>query len=96
MPISQAMSFVGHASHLIRRIYSLLEHSSSVLTHAHPRTATGEVVSSSFSGSTYVGCDKPLEVLRRIVREGQVLPHTGLWAGSCPLEISHSIGPRPT
>ena len=33
-------------------------------------TATGRVVASSFEGSTYVGCDKPLGVLRRIVAQG--------------------------
>jgi thiol-disulfide isomerase/thioredoxin len=33
-------------------------------------TATGKVVSSSFEGSSYVGCDKPLGILRRIVAQG--------------------------
>jgi thiol-disulfide isomerase/thioredoxin len=33
-------------------------------------TATGKVVSSSFEGSTYVGCDKPLGVLRKIIAQG--------------------------
>ena len=33
-------------------------------------TATGKVVSSSFSGSDYVGCDKPLSVLMKIASEG--------------------------
>jgi thiol-disulfide isomerase/thioredoxin len=33
-------------------------------------TATGKVVSSSFDGSTYVGCDVPLRVLRAIIAQG--------------------------
>ena len=33
-------------------------------------TATGKVVSSSFDGSDYVGCDKPLGVLRTIIAQG--------------------------
>ncbi|HXN45646.1 MAG TPA: thioredoxin-like domain-containing protein [Bryobacteraceae bacterium] len=33
-------------------------------------TATGRVVTSSFDGSTYVGCDAPLAVLRTIVAQG--------------------------
>lgn len=33
-------------------------------------TATGKVVSSSYEGSSYVGCDEPLGVLRRIVSQG--------------------------
>jgi thiol-disulfide isomerase/thioredoxin len=33
-------------------------------------TATGRVVSSSFEGSSYVGCDKPLGVLRTIIAQG--------------------------
>ncbi len=33
-------------------------------------TATGKVVSSSFDGSTYVGCDVPLRVLRKIIAQG--------------------------
>jgi len=33
-------------------------------------TATGKVVTSSFDGSTYVGCDKPLSVLRTIIAQG--------------------------
>jgi thiol-disulfide isomerase/thioredoxin len=33
-------------------------------------TATGRVVTSSFDGSTYVGCDKPLGVLLKIVAQG--------------------------
>jgi thiol-disulfide isomerase/thioredoxin len=33
-------------------------------------TVTGGVVSSSFEGSTYVGCEKPLGVLRTIVAQG--------------------------
>jgi hypothetical protein len=33
-------------------------------------TATGKVVSSSYEGSSYVGCEKPLGVLRRIVAQG--------------------------
>jgi len=33
-------------------------------------TATGRVVSSSFDGSTYAGCDKPLNVLRTIIAQG--------------------------
>jgi len=33
-------------------------------------TSSGKVVTSSFSGSTYVGCDKPLGVLRTIVAQG--------------------------
>jgi thiol-disulfide isomerase/thioredoxin len=33
-------------------------------------TATGKVVTSSFDGSTYVGCEKPLEVLRTVVAQG--------------------------
>ena len=34
-------------------------------------TATGKVVTSSFDGSTYVGCDGPLAALRRIVAQGR-------------------------
>ncbi|HEY1763891.1 MAG TPA: thioredoxin-like domain-containing protein [Opitutaceae bacterium] len=34
-------------------------------------TATGKVVSSSFDGSTYVGCDAPLRVLRTIIAKGR-------------------------
>lgn len=33
-------------------------------------TSTGRVVSSSYDGSTYQGCDKPLSVLRTIVAQG--------------------------
>jgi thiol-disulfide isomerase/thioredoxin len=33
-------------------------------------TATGKVVSSSYEGSSYVGCEKPLGVLRRIIAVG--------------------------
>jgi thiol-disulfide isomerase/thioredoxin len=33
-------------------------------------TMTGKVVSSSFDGSTYQGCDVPLNVLRTIVAQG--------------------------
>jgi thiol-disulfide isomerase/thioredoxin len=33
-------------------------------------TATSKVVASSYDGSTYVGCDKPLNVLRKIVAQG--------------------------
>ena len=33
-------------------------------------TTTGKVVSSSFDGSTYVGCDIPLKVLRTIIAQG--------------------------
>jgi thiol-disulfide isomerase/thioredoxin len=33
-------------------------------------TATGKVVTSSFDGSTYQGCNGPLNVLRKIVAEG--------------------------
>jgi thiol-disulfide isomerase/thioredoxin len=33
-------------------------------------TSTGKVVTSSFDGSTYQGCDKPLRVLRTIVAQG--------------------------
>jgi len=33
-------------------------------------TATGKVVSSSYSGSTYQGCEVPLAVLRTIVAQG--------------------------
>jgi hypothetical protein len=33
-------------------------------------TRTGKIVSSSFEGSTYVGCDKPLNLLRTIIAEG--------------------------
>jgi thiol-disulfide isomerase/thioredoxin len=33
-------------------------------------TASGRVVSSSFDGSTYVGCDQPLGVLRTIISQG--------------------------
>lgn len=33
-------------------------------------TATGKVVTSSFDGSTYVGCDVPLKVLETIVAQG--------------------------
>lgn len=33
-------------------------------------TSTGKVVSSSFDGSTYVGCDVPLGVLRTIIAQG--------------------------
>ena len=33
-------------------------------------TATGKVVSSSFEGSEYVGCEKPLGVLATIVAQG--------------------------
>ncbi len=33
-------------------------------------TASGKVVTSSFAGSTYVGCDVPLKVLRTIVAQG--------------------------
>jgi thiol-disulfide isomerase/thioredoxin len=34
-------------------------------------TSTGKVVSSSFDGSTYQGCDVPLNVLRTIVAQGR-------------------------
>ena len=33
-------------------------------------TATGKVVASSFDGSKYQGCDKPLGVLRTIIAQG--------------------------
>ncbi len=33
-------------------------------------TATGKVVISSYDGSTYQGCDKPLRVLRTIMAQG--------------------------
>ena len=33
-------------------------------------TGTGRVVASSYEGSAYVGCDKPLGVLRAIVAQG--------------------------
>jgi len=33
-------------------------------------TSTGRVVASSFDGSTYVGCDEPLKVLRKIISQG--------------------------
>ncbi len=33
-------------------------------------TATGKVVTSSFDGSTYQGCEKPLGVLRTIIAQG--------------------------
>jgi len=33
-------------------------------------TATGKVVTSSFDGTTYVGCEGPLTVLRTIVAQG--------------------------
>ena len=33
-------------------------------------TATGKVVASSFDGSNYQGCDKPLRVLRTIIAQG--------------------------
>jgi thiol-disulfide isomerase/thioredoxin len=33
-------------------------------------TSSGKVVTSSFDGSTYVGCDVPLKVLRTIVAQG--------------------------
>lgn len=33
-------------------------------------TSTGRVVSSSYDGNTYQGCDRPLSVLRTIVAEG--------------------------
>lgn len=33
-------------------------------------TITGKVLSSSFDGSEYVGCDKPLNLLRTIVAQG--------------------------
>jgi thiol-disulfide isomerase/thioredoxin len=33
-------------------------------------TSTGKVVSSSFDGSTYVGCDVPLKALRTIIAQG--------------------------
>jgi thiol-disulfide isomerase/thioredoxin len=33
-------------------------------------TVTGKVVSSSFDGATYVGCEQPLSVLRTIVAQG--------------------------
>lgn len=35
-------------------------------------TATGKVVSSSFDGSSYVGCDPPLRVLRTIIATGHL------------------------
>ena len=35
-------------------------------------TATGKVLSSSFDGSTYVGCDPPLRVLRTIIAQGHL------------------------
>lgn len=35
-------------------------------------TATGKVVSSSFDGSSYVGCDSPLRVLRTIIAKGHL------------------------
>jgi len=33
-------------------------------------TSTGRVVTSSFDGSTYVGCDEPLKVLGTIIAQG--------------------------
>ncbi len=33
-------------------------------------TSSGKIVTSSFNGSTYVGCDGPLRVLRTIVAQG--------------------------